>query len=83
MPDAPKESPTSTKGSQSTNRRVDKAFLKDILDCKDVDPRGENGKYHTLVTHGPLFKQRVEIVEAHKVFRSGYWFLDIREYRPA
>jgi uncharacterized protein (TIGR00290 family) len=68
-------------GEEWVGRRVDKAFLKDILDCKDIDPCGENGEYHTLVTDGPLFKQRVKIVESQKVLRSGYWFLDIREYR--
>ena len=70
-------------GEEWVGRRVDKAFLKDILECKDVDPCGENGEYHTLVTNGPLFKKRVEIVESEKVLRSGYWFLDIREYRLA
>jgi uncharacterized protein (TIGR00290 family) len=68
-------------GEEWVGRRVDEAFLKDILHRKDVDPCGENGEYHTLVTDGPLFKQRVGIVESEKVLKDGYWFLDVREYR--
>ena len=26
-----------------------------------VDPCGENGEFHTLVTGGPMFKQKIEV----------------------
>ena len=68
-------------GEEWVGRSVDKAFLEEILDCKDVDPCGENGEYHTFVTDGPLFKQRMDISESQKVLRDGYWFLDIRDYQ--
>ena len=38
---------------------------------------GEAGEYHTFVVDGPLFTQRVEILETDKVFRDGHWFLEI------
>jgi len=56
-------------------------FLEDIKRHKKIDVCGENGEYHTLVINGPLFKQKIDIQETHKVLRDGYWFLDIQKYR--
>ncbi len=61
-------------------RRVDNKFLKDMAKI-GIDVCGENGEYHTIVTNGPIFKQRIIIAESEKVLRDGYWFLDIRKYR--
>jgi len=41
---------------------------------------GEAGEYHTFVVNGPLFNQRIEILETDKVLREDYWFLDILRY---
>ena len=41
-----------------------------------VDACGENGEFHTVVTHGPLFRKPVELVPGERVLRDGYWFLD-------
>ena len=62
-------------------RKLDKSFLKDIKNLKDVDVCGENGEYHTLVIDGPIFKKRIDISKTEKVLRDGYWFLDIQEYK--
>ncbi len=64
-------------------RTINKSFLSDIQKRKDVDPCGENGEYHSLVIDGPIFKKRIEITKSAKIFRDGYWFLDIQEYRLA
>ena len=45
--------------------------------AKKITPCGEAGEYHTLVIDGPLFKQRIEILETSKEFRDGHWFLEI------
>ncbi len=61
-------------------RTVDRKFLR-YLKENDIEPCGENGEYHTFVTDGPLFKQRIEISESRTVRREGYWLLDTREYQ--
>lgn len=62
-------------------RKLDKDFLQDIRKHRRIDACGENGEYHTLVTNGPMFRQRIEILESQKILRDGYWFLDIRKYQ--
>src|SRR3989338_7320545 len=61
-------------------RRLDKIFLEDISKL-GIDVCGENGEYHTLVTDGPIYKQRINLLKSQKVLRKGYWFLDIGKYR--
>lgn len=68
-------------GSKWLGRKINHHFIKDIQKLKDIDPCGENGEYHTFVTNGPLFKKKIVITETGKVFRNGYWFLDIQKYQ--
>jgi uncharacterized protein (TIGR00290 family) len=42
-----------------------------------VDPSGERGEYHTLVTNSPLFTQPLEVRSIGQVLRSGCWALDL------
>jgi diphthamide synthase (EF-2-diphthine--ammonia ligase) len=42
-----------------------------------VDPCGEQGEYHTLVTNSPLFERPLQIRSTGHVLRSGCWALDI------
>lgn len=67
-------------GEEWVGRRIDHAFLRDLKEKGDIDLCGENGEYHTLVLDGPIFQARIRILESQKVFRDGYWFLDIRKY---
>ena len=46
-----------------------------------IHPCGEQGEYHTFVTDGPIFKERIKVVDSTKVLRDGYRFLDITSYR--
>ena len=59
-------------------RRIDENFSEDLaaLDAS-IDPCGENGEFHTIVTDGPIFKKRIVISESEPVLREGYWFLNI------
>jgi uncharacterized protein (TIGR00290 family) len=66
-------------GKEFVGRKLDKKFLEDASKL-GIDVCGENGEYHTLVVDGPIFKQRLNILETKKVLRDGYWFLDIRKY---
>ncbi len=55
--------------------------LDELKKTKDITPCGEAGEYHTLVVNGPLFKQRVEILETGKLLKEGIRFLDIKKSR--
>jgi uncharacterized protein (TIGR00290 family) len=57
-------------------RRVDRVFIKDLLDpniTRGVDVCGELGEYHTLVVNGPIFKKRIKINAYNKILREDYW----------
>jgi len=43
-----------------------------------VDPCGENGEYHTVVTNSPLFRERLHLDSGEHVLRSGCWALDVK-----
>ncbi len=58
-------------------RKVDLDFLSQLKQKLDTQLCGEAGEYHTFVTDGPLFSQRIEIVETNKVLKEGCWFLEI------
>ncbi|MBA7651589.1 hypothetical protein ES703_59408 [subsurface metagenome] len=67
-------------GEEWLGRKMDWEFLSHLAKLKqtsDIQPCGEAGEYHTFVIDGPLFNQRVEILETNKVLREGYWFLEI------
>ena len=66
-------------GEEWLGRKIDKSFIRDLLEVRDVDLCGEYGEYHTFVTNGPLFRKHIKILETGKVFRRGYWFLDIKK----
>ena len=67
-------------GEEWLGRKVNLDFIKDLeelTEAKKITLCGEAGEYHTLVIDGPLFKQRVEIMETSKELRDGHWFLEI------
>ena len=65
-------------GEDWLGRRVDLSFLEQITALgRGITPCGEAGEYHTLVIDGPLFRQRVEILESREVRREGHWFLEV------
>jgi uncharacterized protein (TIGR00290 family) len=53
------------------------SYLSELRRTRDITFCGEAGEYHTFVVDGPLFKQRLEILESRKVLREGYWRLEI------
>ena len=67
-------------GEEILGHKIDRDFIKHLdklSETKDITPCGEAGEYHTLVIDGPLFQQRVEILETKKVLREEHWFLEI------
>ena len=65
--------------------QLDKSFLGRNIDQSTVakleevgiDPSGELGEYHTLVTDGPIFSSRLCIREKGQITHDGYWFLEL------
>jgi diphthine-ammonia ligase len=68
-------------GKEWLGRPLDAAFIRDLQRSHPgVDLCGENGEYHTLVTDGPLFQQRIRISRCAPIVRDGYWHLNITGY---
>lgn len=58
------------------SRELSKDLIK-ILEKRGVDPAGENGEYHTMVTGGPIFTNDIEYKLEEKIFFNGYWFQNV------
>lgn len=66
----PKRIPESFAG-----RRFDAGLLREIP--AHVDPCGENGEFHTVVTQGPMFAAPVGVSIGRTVQRDGFVFTDV------
>ena len=66
----PKQIPASFAG-----RRFDAALLQEIP--AHVDPCGENGEFHTVVTQGPMFSAPIGVSIGQTVERDGFVFTDV------
>jgi len=66
-------------GEEWLGRKVDLDFLSHLKQAK-IQLCGEAGEYHTFVTDGPLFNQRIEILGTNKTLKEGYWLLEISQY---
>jgi diphthine-ammonia ligase len=42
-----------------------------------IDPSGELGEYHTVVTDGPMFSTPILLKSQKRIMRGGYWFLEL------
>jgi diphthine-ammonia ligase len=63
-------------------RVLDRKFYDDILKLPGVDPCGEGGEYHTVITDGPVFTQKVELLETEKKrLDNGFGYLEIKKYQ--
>lgn len=64
-------------------RKINKGFIEDLAEVKsrfDIHLCGESGEYHTFVTSGPIFKKQIKLLDSEKVWKNGYWFLDVSRY---
>ena len=68
-------------GLEWLGRHVNKQFVDDLKKLGTVDPCGERGEYHTVVTDGPLFKSSIEILETEKTTLNGYGRLEIKSFK--
>ncbi|MCL1965646.1 MAG: diphthine--ammonia ligase [Candidatus Bathyarchaeota archaeon] len=68
-------------GEDWLGRVLDRSFYDDILKLGNVDPCGEDGEYHTVVTDGPCFKKAIDIVETRKHrFDNNFGYLEIKDF---
>ena len=68
-------------GKEWLGRKIDEKFIHDLKNHNpSIDPCGENGEFHTFVTDGPLFKNKIKVTESEMVLRGGYWFLEISKF---
>lgn len=68
-------------GVEWLGRVLDKQFYEDILKFGNIDPCGEGGEYHTVVTDGPYFKREIEILETQKHNLDGnLGYLEVKKF---
>lgn len=68
-------------GENWLGRIIDREFPGEIRRLGvPVDPCGENGEFHTLVTDGPVFRKKIVITRSEPAFFDGYWYMDIRDF---
>lgn len=68
-------------GKEWLGRKINENFIRDLKNHNpSIDPCGENGEFHTFVTDGPLFKNKIKVMESEMVLRGGYWFLEISKF---
>ncbi|MBW1783159.1 MAG: diphthine--ammonia ligase [Deltaproteobacteria bacterium] len=66
-------------------QKLDKTFLGKTIEPETItemaeagiDPSGELGEYHSVVTDGPIFSSEVEIKTVGQEHHEGYWFLKV------
>jgi diphthine-ammonia ligase len=70
-------------GEEWLGRELNSQFLADVVKVADgkVDPCGEGGEYHTVVTDGPVFRKRIELTETAKFSRNGFGGLEIKQFK--
>jgi len=56
-------------------RALDAALVADF-ERRGIDPCGENGEYHTVVTDAPVYAHALRLRAGERSLRSGVWFLD-------
>jgi diphthamide synthase (EF-2-diphthine--ammonia ligase) len=58
-------------------RRLTLPLVAEFAD-RGIDPCGEHGEYHTLVTNGPLFRRPLAVHLGETRAESGFCQLDVR-----
>lgn len=69
----------------ASDERMGRKCLGKVLDTElihefsriGIDPSGEEGEYHTVVTDGPIFAESLTLSVGEQTLHSGYWFLDV------
>ena len=63
-------------------RLLNSQFDDDIIKLGNIDPCGEGGEYHTVITDGPSFSKKIEIQESEKhKLEGGFGYLEIKKFK--
>jgi uncharacterized protein (TIGR00290 family) len=62
-------------GREFAGRRFDTCLLDELP--RQIDPCGENGEFHTLVSAGPMFAEPIGVRLGEIVERDGFVFADV------
>jgi len=68
-------------GREFAGRLFDRKLLEELP--PDVDPCGENGEFHTVVSAGPMFAAPVPVSIAAVLERDGFVFVDVSVGDPS
>ncbi|MCX5860249.1 MAG: adenosine nucleotide hydrolase, partial [Proteobacteria bacterium] len=63
-------------GADFLGKVLDENLIKEMGKI-GIDPSGEKGEYHTVVTDGPTFSFPLQLEFKEKYVHDGYCFLDI------
>jgi len=64
-------------GREFLGRTIDSDLVNELEET-GIDPCGENGEYHTLVTDGPIFSRPLQLSEGNTFSCSRWLMLDVR-----
>lgn len=67
----PKQMPARFAGREFDTRLLDEL-------PEHIDACGENGEFHTFVTHGPMFDRSIDVIPGDTVERDGFLFSDLK-----
>jgi diphthine-ammonia ligase len=68
-------------GIEWLGRELNRQFYDDIMKLGNIDPCGEGGEYHTVITDGPNFKKKIEILETQKhKLDGGFGYLEVKAF---
>ena len=61
-------------GEEWLGRKVDHDFVHEV---RGLTRKRGSSAYHTLVTNGPLFKKSLRVLQSRKVYKNGYFVLEV------
>jgi uncharacterized protein (TIGR00290 family) len=62
--------------------KIDENFIPKLSQLpQKIDPCGEEGEFHTLVTNGPLFKKPLQLLKTRNILRNNHWQLEILSWK--
>ncbi|MDD4955484.1 MAG: diphthine--ammonia ligase [Candidatus Omnitrophica bacterium] len=70
-------------GKDFIGRVIDEELVREF-ERRKICPCGENGEFHSFVVDGPIFRNKIEILEGEPILKEGFWrhwFLDVKKYQ--
>jgi diphthine-ammonia ligase len=66
-----------TMGEKYLGKTITQELVEE-LEALGIDPCGENGEYHTLVTNCSLFEHPIQVQVVNTLLHDNYWFTELR-----